>query len=57
MYLSILILEFEKIFCILYYLFCENFYDINLEISNVSIFVYVDLLVVVLIIFVIVVED
>lgn len=57
MCLSILILEFEKIFCILYYLFCENFYDINLEISNVSIFVYVDLLVVVLIIFVIVVED
>lgn len=46
-----------KRFCILYYLFCENFYDINLEISNVSIFVYVDLLVVVLIIFVIVVED
>lgn len=57
MYLSISILEFEKIFCIPYYLPCENFYDINLEISNASTFAHEDPLVVVLIILVIAVED
>lgn len=57
MYLSISILEIEKIFCIPYYLPCANFYDIYLEISNASTFAHVDQLVVVLIILVIAVED
>lgn len=46
-----------KRFCIPYYLPCENFYDMNLEISNASTFAHVDPLVVVLIILVIAVED
>lgn len=46
-----------KRFCIPYYLPCENFYDINLELSDASTFAHVDPLVVVLIILVIAVED